>query len=74
MQETVGWFEKRWSKIETRLQVVSGKKLLQAFRSFVQTEYGLTLTEAKIIDECAVKELSPEVTDIVTKLDDFCKK
>ncbi|MCE0498991.1 MAG: AAA family ATPase [Methylacidiphilales bacterium] len=73
MQETVNWFEKQWSKMETRMQVVSGKKLLQAFRTFIQTQYGLTFTEAKIIDECAVTELSAEVTAIVTKLDAFCK-
>jgi len=53
---------------------VPGKDVLNAFREVIQSKYGITLTDYRIIDEFKSEEVPADLLDLLTSLDDYRSK
>lgn len=69
--ETLASFEPKWSKLETRLEIVPGKDVLAQFRTRLQQEAGLTLTDTLIIETVRKEEIPVDLLGLLEKLDSY---
>jgi hypothetical protein len=69
--EAIGWFEKRWRDLTTRLEIVPGKRVLRLLRDATQVRYGVNLTDQKIVDAFHLEEVPQGIKDLVDKLDEY---
>ena len=71
-READQWFEKQWSDLEWRLQVVGGKKVLRSIRRQLQTELGVTITNSAILKGLSQlsAQLSSCLKQVVVELSD----
>jgi energy-coupling factor transporter ATP-binding protein EcfA2 len=72
--ETLQWFENKWSDIETRMEIVPGKEVLRDFRSEIQRIYGVSITDNKIIDEFKKNEIPNDILLLLEVLEEFRTK
>ncbi|WP_291829107.1 AAA family ATPase [Bosea sp. (in: a-proteobacteria)] len=70
-RDAMSSFEKRWANIDQRLQIVPGKETLRLFRERIQESFGVTLTDARIIDAMHRQDFSSDLVDLLTALDNF---
>lgn len=71
--ETIRIFESKWKKIENRLKIVNGKDILSDLRSILQSEYGINLTDYKIIDSYKKDEIPEDLKALLYELDRYSK-
>jgi UDP-2,3-diacylglucosamine pyrophosphatase LpxH len=64
-------FRTRWDSSDARLDVVSGKETLRRLRERVAGEYGVSLTDARIIDALKPDEISPDLVHLLHRLEAF---
>lgn len=64
-------FEIRWANIESRLTLVPGKEVLRQFRQRVQDAYGVTLTDARIVESLRKEDIPSDMRELLVKLDAF---
>lgn len=64
-------FETQWSTLSSRLHVIPGKEVLKALRDAVQSDFGVNLTNVKIIEEFRVNEVPLDLRDLLVQLDGF---
>ena len=57
--ESLDAFESKWSKLDSRLEIVAGKDVLSAVRSRLQQDWNITLTDVRILD-CYKSEEVPQ--------------
>lgn len=69
--ETIQQFEKQWADLNCRVEIVPGKEVLGAFREYVQAEYGITLTDYRIINEFKREEIPADMKQLISGLDLF---
>ena len=69
--EAIEIFEKKWSDIQSRLEIVSGKYVIKAVRDYFQQNYGITLTDLRIIDCYKIDEIPRDLVDLIHRLDAF---
>jgi hypothetical protein len=69
--ETIQQFEKQWSDLNRRVEIVPGKDTLRAFREYVHAEYGITITDYRIINEYKREEIPDDMKQLVSNLDVF---
>ena len=69
--EAVKIFEVKWDDLETRLEIIPGKKVLKNFREKIQRDYGVTLTDFRLVDAFLPNEIPVDFVRIVEKLDIF---
>nr|WP_324310501.1 AAA family ATPase [Geobacter sulfurreducens] len=69
--ETTRWFEDLWRNLETRMRIVPGKEVLAALRDQLQKDYGITLTDARIINEFKKDEVPQDLADLIGKLEEY---
>lgn len=60
------WFEKKWSDLKWRLQVVGGKKVLGGVRRELQEEFGVSITTSAIIG--GLSQLSDQVSNCLKQV------
>lgn len=68
--ETIAQFDRKWIALETRLEIVPGKDVLKLLRDELQQQYGITLTDSRII---AFKkdEVPHDFVETIRQLDSF---
>lgn len=64
-------FDQKWAEIDTRLEIVPGKRVLRELRTWVQDEYGITVTDFQILDAYRVGDVPPDMARLVASLDEF---
>lgn len=69
--EALDIFEKRWSGMESRLEIVPGKKVLRAVRDRLRESYGVTLTDLRIVDCYRADEIPEHLATLVRQLEEF---
>jgi energy-coupling factor transporter ATP-binding protein EcfA2 len=69
--ETIQQFEIQWADLYRRVAIVPGKEVLCAFREYVHAEYGITLTDYRIINEFKREEIPTDMKQLISDLDLF---
>jgi UDP-2,3-diacylglucosamine pyrophosphatase LpxH len=64
-------FRAAWNSGASRLQVAPGKETLKRFREHVAAEYGISLTDARIIDSMKAEDLPADLVQLLHALDNF---
>ena len=70
-RETMRRFAGAWDDLSRRLQIVPGKEVLAQLRRRVQTLWGVSLTDNRIIDAIRREELPDDLIALVRTLDQF---
>jgi AAA domain, putative AbiEii toxin, Type IV TA system len=71
MKEASSRFRRRWAEPEQRLCMVGGKEILRRFRERIQTEFGVSITDAKIIDALHQDDMPSDLVGLLNKIDGF---
>jgi len=71
IQEATDFFDAKWATLEGRLSICSGKDVLAAFRSHIQGELQITLTDAMIVEAYRKDEIDDELRQTLDALDNF---
>ena len=69
--EAIDIFERRWSELPSRMEIVAGKHVLKAVRDRFQKEYEITLTDSKIISAYRADEVPLDLVELAHRLDVF---
>ena len=64
-------FDSRWANLETRIVMVSGKEVLRRLRQQVQEFWGVTLTDARIVECLNRDEIPPDMRRLLDSLDEY---
>ena len=64
-------FDQKWAEIDTRLEIVPGKRVLKELRTMVQREYGITVTDFQILEAYRVEDVPPDMARLIASLDQF---
>ena len=67
-------FEKIWSDISKRLEIVPGKGIFSQLNKYLQKEYKVTLSSTSIISTMRQEEIPDEIRKLVEELDNFRKQ
>jgi hypothetical protein len=70
-EEATAVFEKKWNDISQRFKVVPGKQVLASIREKVSEEFGVSLTDYRIVSSFQKGELPQEITNLVDKIEQF---
>lgn len=71
--ETTKWFEELWCNLETRMVIVPGKSVLATLRDRLQKEFGVTLTDVKIINEFKKEDVPIDMVKLIERLDEYAR-
>ncbi|MCE2451647.1 MAG: AAA family ATPase [Nitrospinae bacterium] len=74
ISEAQGIFEDKWSELESRLEIVPGKAVLKAVREQIENDYGVTLTDFRIIDAYTKAEVPQDLAKLICQLDEYRNK
>lgn len=69
--ETIEWFEAMWSDIDSRMKIVPGKTVLSDYRTYVQEEFSVSVTDYSIIDEFDRGDIPADLRTLVNELENF---
>ncbi|WP_151735193.1 ATP-dependent nuclease [Paenibacillus tengchongensis] len=64
-------FEDKWKNIDTRMMIVPGKEVLKMLKAELQSEYTISLTDFKIIDEFTEHDFPNDLCNLLNRLDQF---
>ena len=64
-------FDKRWRRMESRMEIVPGKEVLKAVRDRLRESHGITLTDARIISCYSREEVPKDLAELLRRLDAF---
>ena len=70
-QNTLIWFEEIWANLDRRLAIVPGKEVLRLLKSHLQETFGVSLTDARIIDAMHRDDLPSDLQKLLQGLDTF---
>ena len=62
------WVEDQWDDLETRLQVLPGKKLMSRIHPEIQRRYGVSFGNPKIAEGFTASEIPPEIVDLLGRI------
>lgn len=71
MKEATNKFRSRWNNPQQRLTIVGGKDLLRLYRDYSQITYGVSLTDAKIVDAIRQDEIPGDLIKLLNSIDEF---
>ena len=63
--------ETRWENLESRLEIVPGKNVLKDLREHMSTQYSISLTDFRIIDEFREDEIPEDLIEFLKMLEEF---
>ena len=69
--ETSKEFDAKWIDMETRVELISGKIVLRRLREKIQTFYGVTLTDQRIISSFHKTDIPADLMKLLENLDKF---
>jgi hypothetical protein len=69
--DTVRWFNAKWDRLETRVEIVPGKETLHAFRSRVSEIYGVSLSDVKIVGAFNRGDVPKDLQQLLGEIDRF---
>ena len=69
--EALSRFESKWTMLDTRMILVPGKKILKAFRQRCQSEWGITLTDIRLIDGFQKEEIPSDLIELLAALNAY---
>ena len=72
--EALALFDRRWTDMSSRLEIVPGKAVLKAVRDRLQSHYGITLTDWRIIGAYKAEEVPEDLTGLLQMLDGFRRR
>ena len=61
----------RWKRLNSRLEVVSGKHVLKELREQLSVRYSISLTDFRIIDEFRQDEIPEDLAQFLAELEEF---
>lgn len=67
-------FAPRWDNIYTRLCIVPGKDVLRSYRRKIQEEFGVSLSNSRIIESMHKEEIPNQLIQLLEIIDTFRKK
>lgn len=70
-RETILWFEEQWRSLDTRLNIVHGKRTIRLLRERVHQEYSVNLTDFQIIDEYSNDEVPKDMIELINKINQY---
>jgi hypothetical protein len=72
-RETIKSFDRIWDDLTARLTIVPGKDVLRALRSHVQENFGVSLTNARIVEGMRRDDIPNDLQELLRALDGFRK-
>ena len=69
--EALAMFDEKWAELDTRLEIVPGKQVLKELRTWLQGEYGITMTDFQILDAYRAEDIPPDMARLIASLDGF---
>ena len=69
--ESLDTFERKWSELDSRMDIVPGKVVLRAVRDKLQQDWDITLTDVRIIDCYKAEEIPRDLIALIRRLDKF---
>jgi predicted ATP-dependent endonuclease of OLD family len=69
-EETDKAFRVQWANLDSRIRLVPGKEVLAELRTRYQA-YGVSLTEAKIVDAMHKDDIPQDLSELLYKLEEF---
>jgi predicted ATPase len=70
-KEGLGRFERQWRTLDSRLQIVPGKEVLSKFRERIKCDYGVTLTDQRIVRAFKRQEIPSDLRTLLELLNKF---
>ena len=64
-------FDCLWSNIEQRLKIIPGKETLASINTFLQTNYGISISSSQIISSFRIGEIDQDMIDLIDKIHSF---
>lgn len=64
-------FESLWTNIDSRMEIIPGKKTIRLLRTLVQEDYKVNLTDVQIIDEFDQHEIPSDLLKLIEHLEAF---
>jgi len=71
MKETISEFNRKWDDLTTRLTIVPGKEVLRALRDHLQEHFGVSMTDARIVDAFHRDEIPEDLKILLRAVDTF---
>jgi energy-coupling factor transporter ATP-binding protein EcfA2 len=66
-------YEEMWNNIEQRLLIVPGKEVIARLNTYLQENYGITVSANMIVDSFLRKEVPEEMVELLSLIDNFSK-
>ena len=54
-----------WGDMQSKIDIVGGKKVLKSIKNFVKTKYNVSLSEDRIIKAMGVEDIDTEIAEII---------
>lgn len=70
-EEASELFDEKWNDLDLRFKVVPGKQTLAAIRNVISDEYGVSLTDHRLISSFQRSEYPSEMKSLLDKLEAF---
>ncbi len=72
--EALRELDRSWGDLKQRLKIVPGKEVLKMLRTEVQSRYGVTLTDARIVSAFKREEVPEDLRTLLSRLENFRKR
>lgn len=69
--EAITLLERKWLHLDSRMEIVPGKKVIKLLREKIHSVYKVNLTDNRIIDEFRINEIPEDMISLIRKLEDF---
>ena len=69
--EALTRFEGKWQTLESRMELIPGKEILKALRERCQSEWGITLTDIRIIDGFRKEDIPGDLVQFLKDLNAY---
>ncbi len=70
-RQAMNWFNEQWNDLNRRLAIVPGKEVLRELRTAIQESYGVSLTDARIIEHMRRDEIPYDLLSLIRIIDGF---
>jgi len=64
-------FDKLWSNMKTRLEIVPGKDLLSSLNEYLQDKHSISLTHSLIVNTMKKEEIPSDIMKLLEALESF---
>jgi predicted ATPase len=70
-REAMASFNEQWNDLDRRLEIVPGKEVLRDLRTRMQTKFGVSLTDARIVEAMHRDEIPNDMQELLREIDQF---